>query len=308
MQLLLTIILDIITPVFILIALGVILHRKFILDLSTLSKLTTYLLLPVIGFVNIYESRIGAEMLLLIFVFWLCQSLVLISMVEVSSKVFKFDKKLASTYKNSIVLNNSGNFGLPVSQLVFAGNSFGQSIQILMMVLQNLLTYTYGLVNSISASTTGMKEVMKQFLKIPILYALLLGLIFNSFSVQVPSFVWQPIENITNAFIAVALITLGAQSAYIKVQKPSLPLVLSLIGRLLISPAAALVIIYLLQLEGTIAQGLFIASAFPSSRNSASFALEYNNYPEYAAQTVLLSTILSSITVTIVVFLSTILF
>jgi malate permease and related proteins len=61
-------------------------------------------------------------------------------------------------------------------------------------------------------------------------------------------------------------------------------------------------------LNGTIAQGLFIASAFPSSRNSVLFALEYNNYPEYAAQTVLLSTILSRIIVTFVVYLSEILF
>lgn len=308
MQLLLSIILNIITPVFILIALGAILHRKFQLDLNTLSKLTTYLLLPVIGFVNIYESQIGVQMLMVIFVFWILQNLTLIFMVGGISKVFKFDKKLASTYKNSVVLNNSGNFGLPVSQLVFAGNSIGQSIQILMMVLQNLLTYTYGLMNSLSASTTGIGEIMKQFLKIPIIYAMILGLILNFFSIQIPSYFWHPINNIANAFLAVALITLGAQSAYLKIQKPSLPLILSLSGRLLIAPAVALMIIYFLKLNGTIAQGLFIASAFPSSRNSALFALEYNNYPEYAAQTVLLSTILSSITVTFVVYLSEILF
>ena len=42
----------------------------------------------------------------------------------------------------------------------------------------------------------------------------------------------------------------------------------------------ALGIIWLLQLEGTIARALFIASSFPMSRNSALFALEYDNYPE----------------------------
>jgi predicted permease len=56
------------------------------------------------------------------------------------------------------------------------------------------------------------------------------------------------------------------------------------------------------------AQALFIASSYPTSRNSALFALEYNNHPEYAAQSVLLSTLLSSITVAIAVYLSKILF
>src|SRR4051812_1742413 len=78
MQLLGTIILNIITPVFILIAVGALLHRKFKFDLNTLSKLSTYLLLPVIGFVNIYESRISPTTLMSIFFFWACQSASLI--------------------------------------------------------------------------------------------------------------------------------------------------------------------------------------------------------------------------------------
>lgn len=56
------------------------------------------------------------------------------------SKTAKFDKGLSSTFKNSIVLNNAGNFGLPVSQLVFQHNPLGASIQIVVMIFQNLLT------------------------------------------------------------------------------------------------------------------------------------------------------------------------
>lgn len=41
---------------------------------------------------------------------------------------------------------------------------------------------------------------------------------------------------------------------------------------------------------------------------SALFALEYNNHPEYAAQAVLLSSLLSGFSVTIAVYLSKIMF
>jgi predicted permease len=44
------------------------------------------------------------------------------------------------------------------------------------------------------------------------------------------------------------------------------------------------------------------------SRNSALFALEYDNYPEYAAQSVLISTMLGGVTVSIVILLSQIWF
>ena len=61
-------------------------------------------------------------------------------------------------------------------------------------------------------------------------------------------------------------------------------------------------------LDGVIAQSLFIASSFPVSRNSATLALENDVYPNLAAQTVLVTTILSSLTVTVVVYLASVLF
>ncbi|WP_144552228.1 AEC family transporter [Bacillus sp. X1(2014)] len=307
MEVFFLIVLNVILPVFILIGAGVFLHRKFKFDMNTLSKLNTYFLMPCVSFVNIYQNNVGGETLLHILGFLViqCSSLMIIS--SLISKVAKFDNGLSSTFKNSVVLNNSGNFGLPVSQLVFQHNPLGASIQIVVMIFQNLLTYTYGLLNSVSADQNGLKA-MKEFLKNPVIYAFLLGLFLHMYHINIPTFLWTPINNTSNAFLAVALITLGAQSAYLKISRFSLPLFLSLFGRLILSPTIAFIIILSLKLDGSTAQALFIASSFPTSRNSALFALEYGNHPEYAAQVVLLSTLFSGITVTTVVFLSKILF
>jgi malate permease and related proteins len=307
MDVLFLIVLNVILPVFSLIGAGAFFHRRFKFDINTLSKLNTYFLMPSVSFVNIYQSKIGGETLLHTMGFLLLQSLGLIIVSTGISKLAKFDQRLSNAFKNSVVLNNSGNFGLPVSQLVFQHNPLGLSVQVVVTIFQNLLTYTYGLMNSVSVNTKGL-EAIKEFLKIPIFYALLLGLFFNALAIQIPLFLWTPIENVSNAFIAIALVTLGAQSTYLKINRFSLPLALSLVGRLLLSPFIAIIIISILGLEGTIAQALLIASSFPTSRNSALFALEYGNHPEYAAQTVLMSTLFSSMTVTIVVYLSKILF
>lgn len=301
------IILNIILPVFILIGVGVFLHRKFSFDMNTLSKLNTYLLLPTLSFVNIYETSIIGNTLVQIVGFLTIQNLTLMIFSALISKLFKFDRGISATFKNSVVLNNSGNFGLPVSQLVFQANPLGSSIQVVVTIFQNFITYTYGLMTSVSVNTKGL-GAFKEFFKNPIIYALLLGMIFNTLEIEIPFFIWRPIEDISNAFLAIALITLGAQSAYLKIPKISLPLLLSLIGRLILSPFIGFMIILLLDLEGTTAQALFIASSFPSSRNSAQFALEYKNHPEYAAQAVLMSTLLSSITVTLVVYLAKLIF
>ncbi|MBT2759060.1 AEC family transporter [Mesobacillus foraminis] len=307
MDVLFLILLNVILPVFTLIGAGAFLHRKFTLDLNTLSKLTTYLLMPAVSFANVYQSKMGSATLLYILTFLAVQSLSLIIISSCIAKLAKFEGGLSSTFKNSVVLVNSGNFGLPVSQLVFQHHPLGQSIQVVVMIFQNLLTYTYGLYNSVSVDQKGLQAI-KVFFKNPVIYAFLIGLFLHTFSIKLPGFLWAPIENASYAFVAVALVTLGAQSAFLKINRFSFPLVLSIIGRLILSPCLAFLIITFLHLEGTIAQALFIASSFPTSRNSSLFALEYGNHPEYAAQAVLMSTIFSMVTVTIVVSLSKILF
>lgn len=307
MEVLKLILTNVILPLFSLIGLGAFLHRKFNFDMRTLSKLNTYVLLPVVSFENIYTSKIGMDILFKIIVFFSLQSLLLILLSTCIGKVVKLERSLASAFNNSVVLNNSGNFGVPVSQLVFYHNPLGQSIQVVVTTCQNLLTYTYGLTNSLSAKSSALQALTK-FIKNPIFYAILLGLVFDTFSIKVPTLVMDPIESISNAFLAMALITLGAQSAFLNLTKPNLPLVISILCRLVLSPCIAFLIIFSLKLEGTTAQSLLIASSYPTSRNSALFALEYGNHAEYAAQAVILSTLLSSITVTIVVYVSKMMF
>lgn len=307
MQVLFMIVLNVILPVFALIVAGAFLHRKLKWDMGTLSKLSTYLLMPAVSFTNIYESKIGGESLFTIIGFLAVHNLALIAVSTAVSRAAGFEKSLSATFKNSVVLNNSGNFGLPVSQLVFSHNPIGASVQVVVTIFQNMLTYTYGLLNSVSVNSKGSKAVL-EFLKLPTLYALLAGILLHSLSIPIPAFIWSPINEVADAFLAVALLTLGAQSAYLKLNRFSLPLILSLAGRLVLSPCIALALISGFRLDGTIAQALFIASSYPTSRNSALFALEYNNHPEYAAQTVLLSTLFSSVSVTAAVYLSKMLF
>jgi malate permease and related proteins len=307
MSILFHILLDIIFPIFLLIGAGAVLQRAIMLDLSTLSTLTVYFLLPAVCFVNIYESKMSSELISQTLVFLLLFNILLILTSMFIAKANKFDRKLTATFKNSMVLSNSGNYGLPVSELVFAANPAGMSIQIIVSIFQNLLTFTYGFFNSVSADSSG-REILRKIMRLPVIYALLLAILLKWLRIEIPQFLWKPIENSSNAFLAVALVTLGAQVAFLRITRISRPIVWIVIGRLIISPIVGLLVIFILGLTDITAQALFIASSFPSSRNSALLALEYNNYPEYASQAVLLTTIISSITVAVVVYLSKILF
>lgn len=303
-----TIFINIIIPILILLIIGAGLQRKFAFNLKAISNLITYCLMPAAVFINLYQTEVDVKVLLEIIGYLVAFSLVIIVVTSGLSKLLKLDREESAIFKNSISLINSGNYGIPVSQLLFQANPLGISIQIIVMVFQNILTYTYGLYNLISATKSGL-EILRSLLKMPVIHAMLLGSLLNWLHVPIPNFVWVPISHLSDAFLAIALILLGAQLAQIELKTIlNRTIVISSIGRLIIGPSVALLLIFLFGLDGVVAQSLFIASSFPTSRNSSTLALEYDVHPDLAAQTVLFSTVLSAITVTFVVYLSAVLF
>lgn len=301
------IILEVLIPILLLILLGVVLQIKFQFDLKQLSTLITYCLMPASVFVNILNVNIKLAVLLQIIYYVVLYSLILIIFSHIICRLLKLNPSQGAALKNSISLMNSGNYGLPVSNLIFSHNPIGVSIQVFILIFQNLLTYTYGIYNILSATKT-LKEIIISFLRLPVFHALIVGIIFNFFNITVPKPILLPLNHLADAFIAIALIVLGAQLAKIKINFFQRVITWSLFGRLIIGPTLSLALIYLLHIDGIVAQSLFIASSFPTSRNTSTIAMEYQVEPELHAQIVLFSTLLSSITVTTVIFISYILF
>ncbi len=301
------IILDVILPILILMLIGAILQRKFQFNLKQLSTLITYCLMPAAVFLNIYNISIETGLLLQIIYYLMLYSLSLIIVSYFISKTLKLEKGESAALKNSISLMNSGNYGLPVSQLIFSHNPVGVSIQIFIVIFQNLLTYSYGIYNLLSATKT-IGGIIQSFLRLPVFHALVLGVLFQSFKIQIPNSILLPLNQLANGFVAIALILLGAQLSNIKLNFFHRVITWALIGRLLMGPLLALAVIYILNIDGIVAQSLFIASSFPTSRNTSTIAMEYRIEPELHAQIVLFSTLFSIITVTVVIYLSYILF
>lgn len=299
---------QIVAPILVLMAVGVFLQRKFTFNLKTMSQLITYCFMPAAVFVSIYETSVNKEVLgqITVFIVLFIGSQMLLS--SLLAKVMGLNKLEGAVFKNSVVLINSGNYGIPVAQMIFVTQPIGVAIQVILVIFQNMTTYTYGLYNLISSTKSGM-AIVRDFLKMPIVHALILGAILNMLNVPIPQMIRIPLDYIAGGFVAVALLILGMQLSQIEVRTMFNKLiVVSCFTRLVLGPVIALGIIYMLGLDGVVAQSLLIASAFPTSRNSSSLALEYDIESDAAAQTVLFSTVVSCITVTFVIYAATMLF
>lgn len=298
---------QVVLPIMLAIGVGVLLQRAFKLEMNTLSKLLFYYYIPALTFVKIYEAKATAGLLLSVFGFLAVQFATLYLFSLLINKICRHDKKLGVAFSNSVVLTNNGNVGIPVNDLAFHHNPLAMSVQMVVVLFEIIAVFTYGIINTSSAQV-GLGKTLRQLGKMPVFYCLVLGLICNVQGIQVPEFIWIPVSAAANGMLALALVAIGAQIAAVKLGQNGMKVLLSSAVRLLVSPALSFGLIQLLQLDGVVAQTLWIASAMPSSRNSAALALEYNNEPEFAAQAVLASTLLSCITLTVAVYLAPMLF
>lgn len=298
---------DIILPIFILLMIGFIIQRKFSLDVQTLARLNIYFLVPGFIFVRLYETTFNFSIFFQIFSFFVMFVIVLFVVAHIVGRILGLDQKRKTVFTNSIVFYNSGNYGVPVNDLVFKSDPFAMSIQVIVFTMQNIFLFSYGIF-SLRQADIGKVRALLGYFKMPVLYAMLAGILLNIFSVPIPEFIWVPANYIADAMVAIALLTLGAQVAQLKIAKQLTSVYVSVTIRLLIAPFIALGIIYVFGLSGILAQALFISAAMPTSVNSAVIAQEYNNHPQLAAQIVLFSTLMSTFTVTLIIYLSRILF
>ncbi|WP_087975094.1 AEC family transporter [Oceanobacillus rekensis] len=302
-----TILKDIILPIFVIMGIGFLLQKKFNLHVPTLAKLNIYFVVPGFIFVKLYSTVFSANLFMKILFFFLLYVAVLYILSVIVAKWMGLDNRKKVTFSNSVMFFNSGNYGVPVNDLVFKSDPFAMSIQVIVLTLQNIFVFSYGIFSLQSANTGKLKALLGYF-KMPVLYAMLAGILLNVFQVPIPNVIWIPANYIADAMISLALLTLGAQVANIQFKSGLSSVYSSMVIRLLIGPMIALGIIYIFGVEGITAQALLIASAMPTSVNSAVIAQEYNNHPDFAAQIVLFSTIASAFTVTLVILLGRILF
>ena len=298
---------DIILPVFVIMSIGFLLQRKFNLDIPTLAKLNIYFVVPGFIFVKLYSTEFSAQLFLIVLLFFATYVAILYFLSIIVGKIIGMKKGKKITFTNSVLFFNSGNYGVPVNDLVFKSDPFAMSIQVIVLTLQNIFLFSYGIFSLQSVNVGKLKAFLGYF-KMPVLYAMIAGITLNVLSVPIPSAIWVPANYIADAMIAIALITLGAQVAQIKLISGLFSIYISLTLRLIIGPVIALVIILVFQIDGITAQALLIASAMPTSVNSAVIAQEYNNHPNYAAQIVMFSTLISALTVTVVIYAARLLF
>lgn len=292
-------------PLSLIIGLGILLHRIFTLDIKTLSKLNFYLFAPAIMFQLLYGTAISARLFGQVLLFFCVFMLAQYALIEVVIRVRKYDGGKKAAIRNSVLFYNSANYGIPINQLAFSGNAYTLSVQVIIMMMQSLIPNTYG-IYAVNAHKADWRHIRKVILSMPVIYVIPIAFAMRGLHVPLPEFLDISVGYLANAFIGTALFTLGVQLGSMKggfSRGLAVDVGIATVLRLLAGPLLAWGVVLLFDLNGMLSAALIVSSAVPTSLSSVLLAVEFDNEQDFASQTVLVSTALSIVTVTAVIYL-----
>ncbi|MBW3637682.1 MAG: AEC family transporter [Armatimonadetes bacterium] len=292
----------VIAPIFALIGLGYVVQKRVGFDLKTLTRLNFWVFVPAFLFVHIYESQLsGAQLGKIVLHFCVFFSLLWIVTWTIAT-LFGFQDRLKRALTATVLFYNSGNYGIPVAQLAFPGVALPLQVQAAMVMMQNIANFTLGLALVAGGRGGRKRDTLREIFKLPMIYVLVVAWAMRFFHIPVPGPIETSLHWLERGLVPVAVVTLGAQMASLKAPPFSRALAVSLGMRLLFAPVLGFATVWMLGIRGELAQALVISTAFPTAVNAALLALEFDNEPEFAAAAVFYSTLLSSVTVSVVIF------
>lgn len=302
-----SIFITVIFPIFFMIAVGFFIQKRFKFDITALTKMIFYALIPPLIFSRIYQSTLSLQEvgIVMLFTFGMIVIMGLISLPI--SWVRGYRPAVRAAFALSVMFCNSGNYGLPVAELVFHQNPVATSIQAAVLTMQNITTFTLGIF-LVSKGNRSYRDSFRTIFRYPLIYSFFAAFLFRELHIPLWSQMWVPIERMASALVPVALLTLGTQLAKIRLTSSIVDVILSGMCRLLLAPLLGFTILKLFHFSGVPAQVLLISTSMPTAVNTALLALEMDNEPQFAAQSVLFSTVLSIASVSATIFAARALF
>src|SRR5690625_5056443 len=115
---------NVIIPVFIVMTIGFILQKRLELSIQTLARLNIYYVVPAFIFIRLYETTIPWDMFAKVVFFTFILVILLYTLTMIIGTLLGFNKRKKVTLTNSVIFSNSGNYAIPVNDLVFHSNPF----------------------------------------------------------------------------------------------------------------------------------------------------------------------------------------
>lgn len=282
-------------PVFLVASAGYALVRLIKTPSRPLSQAVFYIFSPCLIFSLITGSTLSGFEVLKIVLYTLLFALVMSMLALLVGKALHFERKILAATILTSILKNAGNFGLAVTFFAFGEEALAYAS--IFFITNALLSYSVGALVASMGSESVIRS-LKNMLRVPGLYAVVLGLFIAAIDWTIPLPVDRAINLLGQASIPAMLLLLGMQFHGIQWKEFRKPIIVAVIFSLIVAPAIAVLMNKLFFFEDQARQAVVLESSMPSAVMNIVLATEYNLHPTYVSAVVLLTTVLSPLTLT----------
>ncbi len=271
-------------------------------DAYPLNKIVVNIAIPSLIFNSIYHSKISTVAgLLKMSILSMIISFLIGIIAFTWTRLSYYDKRRAWSLILPAAMVNSGFMGYPIVLGVLGNDGLLRAI--LYDMGSVLVFLTFGLLLSFIFGGEY-KNILKRTALFPPLWAILLGVIFNTFDLPL-GIAFYLIEYLSKAAIPLIMISLGLSLNFKIIKFSFKDATMVSILKLFISPLLAFLLVFMFLLSGLEKSVTIIEASMPSAMLSMVLSIENDLDINLTAACVFMSTTLSLITLPIIISFST---
>ncbi len=308
---LLRIFFDVLGPILAMIGVGAFVRWRFKVDIASLSKLNIYVFVPGFVFYNVAHSTMQWDQMAGVVGITAINVFTIGLMVGGFGRLAGVDAQTLSAVALAAMFYNSGNYGLPLVELA-APNTNAPAVQTFVLLTQNILTFTCGLVIAAWAGAGGLGKGLVMLIRLPMIPALVAALLAKWWidpdqGRQLPAIIEKTTEYLKNGLVPIALVTLGAQLAKSPRWPRWKPVAVVAALRLVVSGLLMMTLLWIATriwpsggpLAGIDTRYLILTAGTPTAVNTLLLTLELGGDADLAADCVFWTTLFSIASVAI---------
>ena len=226
-----------ILPIFLAAGCGYLAAKFWQVNARSISKIAFFIFSPCLIFSIITTSQLGNDDVFRMASFAMTNILIIGALAWIVGRLIRLERRLLIALILSSMFVNAGNYGLSLNLFAFGERALAHAS--IYFVVSAILMYTVGVVIT-SLGAFSFKDALLGLLKIPVLYAVILGMMFIRFDWHLPLPLDRTVTILGDAAIPVLMVLMGIQLAKSSWNGQKLALATTSSLRLIVAPIVAI--------------------------------------------------------------------
>jgi malate permease and related proteins len=292
--------LDVVAPVFAIVALGFAVGPRLSLDARTLSRAAYHVFVPAFTFDVISRSTVPLGTAGRMAAYAVLTHLSFGVIAFAIARLLRRSREVTAAYVMLSVFGNVGNFGLALVQFRLGEAALGAATIYFIVITLTSFVVCVGVA---SWTRGGGFSAIGSVFRTPALVVAVPAAIVSGANLELPLFVSRSVGLLGGAMIPVMLFVLGVQLAETRALRPSADTAVVAALRLVGAPLVAWFLAAPLGLSGVERAAGILQAGMPAAVLVAIIAAEYEIVPAFVTAAVLFSTVISFVTLTVLLVL-----